>query len=83
MFATRKGTKAERCKNKAARRPRCPNLLKQGADAVKCLVVILKNRFRNAPATLGAWKIASHVLSTGGGNGTKPPPTPPSTPLAG
>lgn len=56
-----------------------PGLLKQGADAVKCLDAIVKNRFRNDPATLGAWKIASHVVSTGGG-GTPPPPTPPTPP---
>jgi hypothetical protein len=61
-----------------------PGLLKAGAHAVKQLDAIVKNRFRNAPATLGAWKIASHVMSTGGGGGEEPPaPTPPSPPPAG
>ena len=59
-----------------------PGLLKKGAETVKCLDAILKNRFRNDPATLGAWKIASHVMSTGGGGGEEPPaPTPPTPPV--
>jgi len=57
-----------------------PSLLKEGAHAVKCLDVIIKNRFRNDPAVLGAWKIASHVMSTGGGGEAPPAPTPPTPP---
>ena len=59
-----------------------PGLLKQGADMVKCLDAVIKNRFRNDPATLGAWKIASRVMSTGGG-GEEEPPAPPTPPPAG
>lgn len=55
-----------------------PSLLRQGANLVKCLDAIIKNRFRNNPAMLGAWKIASHVESTGSGGETPPaPPAPP------
>lgn len=57
-----------------------PGLLKQGADLVKCLDAIIKNRFRNNPTVLGAWKIASHVISRGGSD--ESPPTPPAPPPA-
>lgn len=54
-----------------------PGLLKQGRDLVKCLDVVFKNRFRNNAEVLGAWKVASHVTSTGGSIEEAPPPTPP------
>ncbi len=54
-----------------------PGLLKKGRELVKCLDVLIKNRFRNNAAVLGAWKTASHVTSTGGGGEEEPPPTPP------
>ena len=60
-----------------------PSLLKQGANLVRCLDAVVKNRFRNSPETLGAWKIASHVMSTGGSAVPVVPPTPPATPPAG
>jgi hypothetical protein len=50
---------------------------KQRRDLVKCLDVLIKNRFRNKAEVLGAWKMASHVTSTGGGGEEEPPPTPP------
>lgn len=59
-----------------------PSLLKQGAHQVKCLDVLVKNRFRNDPATLGAWAIASHLMSTGGGS-PEPTPEPPPAPPPG
>ena len=60
-----------------------PSLLKQGANLVRCLDAVVKNRFRNSPETLGAWKIASHVMSTGGSAVPVVPPTPPAPPPAG
>lgn len=54
-----------------------PGLLRQGRDIVKCLDAIIKNRYRNDAATLGAWKIASHVTSSAGGGEEPPAPTPP------
>ena len=59
-----------------------PSLLKQGANLVRCLDAVVKNRFRNSPETLGAWKIASHVMSTGG-SAPVAPPTPPAPPPVG
>ena len=54
-----------------------PGLLTQGRLAVQCVDTIIKNRFRNDAAVLGAWKIASHVESTGGGGEEPPAPEPP------
>lgn len=54
-----------------------PSLLRKGRDQVKCLDAIVKNRYRNDPATLGAWKIASHVTKSGGGEEAGHPPAPP------
>jgi hypothetical protein len=54
-----------------------PGLLKKGRELVKCLDVLIKNRFRNNATVLGAWKTASHVTSTGGGGEEEPAPTPP------
>ena len=57
-----------------------PGLLRQGADLVKCLDAVVKNRYRNDAGTLGAWKIASHVTNEGGGDVEEPPPAPPAPP---
>ncbi len=60
-----------------------PGLLRQGGDVVRCLDAVIKNRYRNDAATLGAWKIASHLQSSGGAAEEPPPPVTPPTPPAG
>ena len=55
-----------------------PGLLTQGRLIVKCIDAVIKNRFRNDPEMLGAWKTASHVTATSGGG--SPPPAPPAPP---
>lgn len=57
-----------------------PSLLKQGRDLVQCVGTILRNRFRNNPGLLGAWKTASHVVASPGGP-PPPSPAPPAPPV--
>ena len=49
-----------------------PGLLRQGSNLVKCLDAIIQNRYRNDAATLGAWKIASHVTPPGSSSEEEP-----------
>lgn len=57
-----------------------PGLLRTGSVLVKTLDAIIKYRFRNNAELLGAWKTASHVTATPGGDEPPPPPDPPTQP---
>ena len=57
-----------------------PGLLSQGRQLVQSLDVVMKNRFRNNPGILGAWKTASHVVTSGGDDQPPPPPAQPAPP---
>lgn len=57
-----------------------PVLLKQARVLVQCVDTIIKNRFRNDPAMLGEWKVASHVTATPGNEEEEEPPPAPPTP---